>query len=220
MAVAGPQDDAQLTAYRASIDNIDAALVHLLAERFKVTQAVGRYKAEVGLPPSDPAREAKQIARLRALAGPSAAARAGQRGAGAGNSSGTTRSTGAGGRSTRTGRVACAAGILLNAAGIGLPLVTARSGSPSRLKSPTATSMGASPVAKWLAAPKVPPAWHAWLHHIVDAPPTDNYRPASWEKPHVPNLTGTPHAYRPSGSLLESGRRPQATGDYEPWRPE
>lgn len=60
--------DAQLTDYRASIDNIDAALVHLLAERFKITQAVGRYKAEVGLPPADPAREAQQIARLRALA--------------------------------------------------------------------------------------------------------------------------------------------------------
>ena len=60
--------DGQLDAYRASIDNIDAALVHLLAERFKITQAVGRYKAEVGLPPADPAREAQQIARLRALA--------------------------------------------------------------------------------------------------------------------------------------------------------
>jgi chorismate mutase len=60
--------DAQLGAYRASIDNIDAALVHLLAERFKITQAVGRYKAEVGLPPADPAREAHQIAHLRALA--------------------------------------------------------------------------------------------------------------------------------------------------------
>ena len=54
--------------YRASIDNIDAALVHLLAERFKMTQAVGRYKAEVGLPPADPVRESEQIARLRDLA--------------------------------------------------------------------------------------------------------------------------------------------------------
>ena len=42
--------------------------VHLLAERFKITQAVGRYKAEVGLPPADPDRERQQIARLRALA--------------------------------------------------------------------------------------------------------------------------------------------------------
>jgi len=60
--------DARLAEYRASIDNIDAALVHLLAERFKTTQAVGRYKAEVGLPPSDPEREEQQIRRLRALA--------------------------------------------------------------------------------------------------------------------------------------------------------
>lgn len=60
--------DGQLDAYRASIDNIDAALVHLLAERFKITQAVGRYKAEAGLPPADPAREQQQVARLRALA--------------------------------------------------------------------------------------------------------------------------------------------------------
>ena len=60
--------DGQLDAYRASIDNIDAALVHLLAERFKITQAVGRYKAEAGLPPADPEREDQQIARLRTLA--------------------------------------------------------------------------------------------------------------------------------------------------------
>ncbi|MBA3837152.1 MAG: chorismate mutase [Sphingomonas sp.] len=60
--------DTMLTSYRKSIDNIDAALIHLLAERFKVTQAVGRYKAEHGLPPADPAREEAQIARLRALA--------------------------------------------------------------------------------------------------------------------------------------------------------
>lgn len=57
-----------LERYRQSIDNIDAALVAILAERFKVTQAVGRYKAETGLPPADPGREEAQIARLRQLA--------------------------------------------------------------------------------------------------------------------------------------------------------
>lgn len=59
---------ALLAELRQSIDNIDAALVHLLAERFKATQRVGRLKAERGLPPSDPEREARQIARLRTLA--------------------------------------------------------------------------------------------------------------------------------------------------------
>ena len=53
---------------RDSIDNMDAALVHLLAERFKITQQVGELKAAHGLPPADPDREAQQIARLRALA--------------------------------------------------------------------------------------------------------------------------------------------------------
>jgi len=53
---------------RASIDNVDAALIHMLAERFKCTQAVGELKAQHDLPPADPAREEKQIARLRRLA--------------------------------------------------------------------------------------------------------------------------------------------------------
>ena len=60
--------DTVLTGYRQSIDNIDAALVFMLAERFKITQAVGRYKAENELPPADPGREETQIARLRQLA--------------------------------------------------------------------------------------------------------------------------------------------------------
>jgi chorismate mutase len=64
----GSTVDARLAEFRQSIDNIDAALVFLLAERFKVTQRVGRYKAEVGLPAADPAREDRQIARLRQLA--------------------------------------------------------------------------------------------------------------------------------------------------------
>lgn len=60
--------DPSLESYRASIDNIDAALIHILAERFRITQAVGAYKAKHGLPASDPAREERQIARLRQLA--------------------------------------------------------------------------------------------------------------------------------------------------------
>lgn len=60
--------DETLLRYRDSIDNIDAALVFMLAERFKITQAVGRYKAETALPASDPGREERQIARLRKLA--------------------------------------------------------------------------------------------------------------------------------------------------------
>ncbi|GAA3607570.1 chorismate mutase [Agrococcus terreus] len=58
----------QLQRYRASIDNIDAVLIHTLAERFKLTQAVGELKAIHGMPPSDPSRESLQIARLRQLA--------------------------------------------------------------------------------------------------------------------------------------------------------
>lgn len=57
-----------LATHRASIDRLDAILVYTLAERFKATQAVGRLKAQHALPPSDPARETVQIARLEALA--------------------------------------------------------------------------------------------------------------------------------------------------------
>ncbi|MEU3327836.1 chorismate mutase [Streptomyces albus] len=65
---ADPSVRAELGALRDSIDNIDAAVVHMLAERFKCTQRVGRLKADHSLPPADPARESRQIARLRALA--------------------------------------------------------------------------------------------------------------------------------------------------------
>ena len=68
----GPEVDAhavaELARLRSSIDNIDAAVVHMLAERFKCTQEVGRLKATYALPPADPAREREQIARLRTLA--------------------------------------------------------------------------------------------------------------------------------------------------------
>ena len=58
----------ELAELRHSIDNIDAAVLHLLAERFKCTQKVGQLKARLDLPPADPVREAQQIARLRSLA--------------------------------------------------------------------------------------------------------------------------------------------------------
>ncbi|MBB6261973.1 chorismate mutase [Paenochrobactrum gallinarii] len=59
---------AELLALRGSIDNIDAALIHMLAERFRCTKAVGILKAEQGLAAADPEREKRQVARLRALA--------------------------------------------------------------------------------------------------------------------------------------------------------
>lgn len=73
-----------------------------------------------------------------------------------------------------------------------------------------------------LAEPsKVPPEWHAWLHYTVDTPPTEEaYTPKPWQKPHKMNMTGTPDAYRPSGSILTAAERPRATGDYKAWKPE
>ncbi|MBI3436716.1 MAG: NADH:ubiquinone oxidoreductase subunit NDUFA12 [Proteobacteria bacterium] len=66
----------------------------------------------------------------------------------------------------------------------------------------------------------VGPAWHGWLHHTLDAPPTqEQVQPRPWWKPHRPNMTGTPAAYRPSGSTLAQARRPRATGDYRAWTP-
>jgi chorismate mutase len=63
-----PDVKSQLASYRQSIDNIDAALIHMLAERFRCTKAVGVLKATYNLPPADPAREEYQIDRLRQLA--------------------------------------------------------------------------------------------------------------------------------------------------------
>ncbi len=65
-----PMTDEQselLDSYRDSIDNIDAALIHMLAERFKITKYVGEFKAKYDLPPADKSREQKQIERLRSL---------------------------------------------------------------------------------------------------------------------------------------------------------
>jgi NADH:ubiquinone oxidoreductase subunit len=70
-------------------------------------------------------------------------------------------------------------------------------------------------------ASRVPPDWHGWLHHTFAEPPTRApLKVRAFEKPHLPNLTGTAAAYRPSGSLQRGGQRPAATGDYQAWKPE
>jgi len=73
-----------------------------------------------------------------------------------------------------------------------------------------------------LAEPsRVTPDWHGWLHHTFEQPPTTApLRRQPWEKEHSPNMTGTPLAYRPQGSLWRDGERPPATGDYEAWSPD
>lgn len=70
-------------------------------------------------------------------------------------------------------------------------------------------------------ASMTPPGWNGWLHHTVDTPPTEeDYKPHPWEKPHIPNETGTPAAYRPKGSVLHPyPKRQDNDGDYEAWSP-
>lgn len=70
-------------------------------------------------------------------------------------------------------------------------------------------------------ATRVPPEWHAWLHYIVKDPPKPGtVTVQTWEKDHLPNLTGTPAAYRPPGHDFRGGRRAPATGDYQAWTPD
>ncbi len=70
-------------------------------------------------------------------------------------------------------------------------------------------------------ASRVPPEWHAWLHHTTSELPPEGGPPRRpWQKDHLPNPTGTGAAYRPPGHTLKGGRRDKATGDYEAWTPE
>lgn len=69
-------------------------------------------------------------------------------------------------------------------------------------------------------ASMIPPGWHAWMHHRTNLPPSqESYTPRPWQKPHRPNLTGTPFAHRPRGSILRPEPRVSATGDYDAWTP-
>lgn len=71
-----------------------------------------------------------------------------------------------------------------------------------------------------IEASSVPPGWNAWLHHNRELPPSRTPLTVKrWERPHLPNLSGTPQAYVPPGHTARGGRRDRATGDYEAWRP-
>jgi len=70
-------------------------------------------------------------------------------------------------------------------------------------------------------ASAVSPDWHGWLHHTFAEVPENGELPRkAWEKDHKPNLTGTPQAYNPPGSILVGGQRAATGGDYEAWQPE
>ncbi len=69
-------------------------------------------------------------------------------------------------------------------------------------------------------ATSIPPGWHGWMHYRTDVAPSDqSYQARDWQKPHQQNLTGTAAAYRPEGSIANTGARPKVTGDYDAWTP-
>ena len=75
--------------------------------------------------------------------------------------------------------------------------------------------------AEEIEASRVPPMWHAWLHHTIETPPPADGGPKRpWMKEHKPNATGTANAYRPPGHTLEGGQRAKGTGDYQAWLPD
>lgn len=67
---------------------------------------------------------------------------------------------------------------------------------------------------------KVPAYWHGWLHYTLDAPIPEAAHKYGWQKPHLPNLTGTTGRYLPAGHISKSGRRAPASADYTPWTPQ
>ncbi len=70
-------------------------------------------------------------------------------------------------------------------------------------------------------ASKVPADWHRWLHKTTDEVPNiDAQKTYDWQKPHLPNLSGTDLAYVPKGHIKAGAKRDRATGDYEAWKPE
>jgi len=91
----------------------------------------------------------------------------------------------------------------------------------------TRIGKGASRKKRWvmykgLAEPsKVPPEWHGWLHYTLETPPeAGKLRRYIWQKPHLPNLTGTQGRYLPQGHVLKGGARAKNSADYVAWKPE
>jgi NADH:ubiquinone oxidoreductase subunit len=77
--------------------------------------------------------------------------------------------------------------------------------------------------AHYSEATAIPPDWHAWIHKMVDTPPSEApFVTKAWEKPHRENLTGTAESYVPpaSLSLIGTHKRRKASGDYEAWTPD
>jgi NADH:ubiquinone oxidoreductase subunit len=69
-------------------------------------------------------------------------------------------------------------------------------------------------------ASRITPEWYSWIHRQIDGVPDEALPPApKFLKPPVPNMTGTPAAYRPAGALDRGGRRQAASGDYQAWTP-
>jgi len=84
-----------------------------------------------------------------------------------------------------------------------------------------------NPARRWVIyngsndASRTPPEWQSWLRGQIDDVPDKALPPRRpFQKPAVPNLTGTGETYRPAGSLSRGGQRPAATGDYQAWTPE
>ncbi len=70
-------------------------------------------------------------------------------------------------------------------------------------------------------ASKVPANWHIWLHYTTnDLPTNSGMSRLDWEQEHLPNLTGSDHAYRPGGALLSGSDRQKTGGDYQAWSPD
>jgi NADH:ubiquinone oxidoreductase subunit len=69
-------------------------------------------------------------------------------------------------------------------------------------------------------ASKIPPDWHGWMHYTYDTPPSvEPLRRKAWEKAHMPNMSGTPYAQFPPGSMNAEGERAPTSGDYQAWKP-